>query len=78
VRASPREEIASSADEGAIVHVLNEALSPVEASVWRMLCGEECVALDDGTLIPALDFYLESAGHKADCEACRAVLEGRS
>ena len=57
-----------------IVHVIDEARSPEDAVVWTMWCGASCVALDDGTLIPSLDFYGEDASGKANCPGCREHL----
>lgn len=52
-------------------HILDEAKSPPDASLWVMLCGVTCVALEDGTLIPTMDFYGEDVGYKASCIGCR-------
>jgi hypothetical protein len=52
-------------------HVLHEASGPPDADVWRMWCGAECFAFDDGTLCPQLDFYGEAAASKATCQGCR-------
>lgn len=53
-----------------ITHVLHEQSSPPEADIWRMWCGAECLAFDDGSLAPELDFYLEAEAAKADCIEC--------
>lgn len=36
-----------------------------------MVCGVSAVVLDDGRLVPPIDFYLPEHGHKSDCEGCR-------
>lgn len=57
--------------EPAGVHIRDNAKSPVERLVWTMLCGEQCLAPDDGELSPeGFDFYLEQHGAKASCKAC--------
>ena len=55
-------------------HVLDEKKSPPSALIWTMRCGDQCVAEDDGTLTPRLDFYLEQEAHKSDCVGCVAAL----
>lgn len=59
-----------------MTHVLKESVSPPDADVWRMWCGHECLALDDGTLVPAeTNFYLEREAHLAECIPClKAIL----
>ena len=42
-----------------------------EDDYWRMMCGLEVRAFDDGTLIPMTDFYTRDQAHRASCEACR-------
>jgi hypothetical protein len=56
-----------------ITHIMNDAANPPEALVWTMLCGDQCIALDDGTLVPELDFYGDESPNadKADCDPCR-------
>lgn len=60
------------------LHVLHEASSPPEATVWTMWCGAQCIALDSGELIPEdMDFYLEFEAARADCIEClKAKLSG--
>lgn len=41
-----------------VTHILDEAKSPDDAVVWTMICGATCVPLDDGTLVPDMDFYM--------------------
>ena len=60
-------------------HVLHEASSPDEATVYTMWCGAQCLALDDGTLVPEdMDFYLEQDAAKADCIECLKAKLGAS
>jgi hypothetical protein len=40
--------------------------------VWTMLCGASCVAHDDGSLTPELDFYGSDQAHRATCTRCLA------
>lgn len=56
-------------------HILKESASPPERMVWTMWCGEQCVAQEDGTLVPALDFYLEKEAALATCEGCRSAMK---
>lgn len=56
-----------------ITHIMNDVANPPEALVWTMLCGDQCIALEDGTLVPEMDHYLEGSvnAHKADCDPCK-------
>ena len=49
-------------------HIINTAASPVDVNVWKMFCGEECFAFDDGTLVPELDFISEECKAQAGGE----------
>lgn len=57
--------------EDGVLHVIDELLSPPEAMVWTMWCGAQCVAFEDGSLIPNLDFYTETWAERATCEECK-------
>lgn len=53
-----------------MIHILRESISPPESIVWTMHCGDQCIANDDGELIPNLNFYLENESEKATCPRC--------
>lgn len=65
--------------DGDVVHIVDGAAYPAEALVWRALCGDSCVAWDDGSLVPeSFDFYALGCGHeKATCAPCRAAARAR-
>jgi len=52
-------------------HIINEAKSPPHEPVWTMWCGTTCIALDNGGLIPPIDFYSEEWADKATCLECK-------
>lgn len=56
------------------LHIIKESVSPTSAPVWTMWCGATCVALDDGDLLPPLDFFAENAADKATCSKCLAAV----
>lgn len=60
-----------------IVHLLVDEDNPYDGSVWTMVCGEKCIVLDDGTLIPPLDFVLTKFYSPDDpaitCLKCRRI-----
>lgn len=56
-----------------ITHIIMESESPPDALVWHMWCGVDCIARDNGELIPLIDFYGEKDAKKATCAACHAV-----
>lgn len=58
-----------------IVHVLRESISPPEAFVWTMWCGDQCVADDEAILSPPMDFVLEERAERSDCEACKTAMQ---
>jgi hypothetical protein len=57
-------------------HLMNLEANPPEADVWTMLCGAQCFAFDDETLVPELDFVSADRPEKSDCDRCkgRAIL----
>jgi len=58
------------------VHVIREAQSPCTdgIDVWTMWCGEQCLAMPDGELVPVdFDFYMENAAEKSDCPGCKGI-----
>lgn len=57
-----------------VTHIIREAVSPPDADVWTMWCGDQCFAFDDGTLVPTMDFFHEDAAEQADCSRCKAIL----
>lgn len=62
-----------------MLHVLNEALSPAEALVYTMWCGEQCIVFDNGdTVPPGFDFYLEGGADLSDCDQCVARLRTKA
>jgi hypothetical protein len=57
-----------------VTHIMNGAANPPEARVWTMLCGAQCFAFDDGTLLPEMDFVLEDSDPSlSDCDPCEAA-----
>ena len=61
-----------------MTHVIREDSSPDDAYVWTMWCGEQCIALDDGTTVPeGFDFYHENSAAKASCVECLKALLSR-
>lgn len=60
-------------------HVLHDEISPITdgIDVLTMYCGEQCLAMPDGDLIPGdFDFYHVNWAHKASCEPCKHALAG--
>jgi hypothetical protein len=52
-------------------HIEREDASE-ESLVYTMLCGEQCVVFDNGTVVPpGFDFYLFEHGDRATCPHCR-------
>lgn len=57
-------------------HFLDEEANRPEAIVWHMVCGQTCIALDNGDLIPKLDFVGLAdypTDPRVDCRACKKL-----
>jgi hypothetical protein len=61
-------------DDEAVHVVANDDPATWGDDYWEMACGLWVRAFDDGTLVPAIDFYLPREAHRATCAPCRAAL----
>lgn len=70
---APREVVSlHDSPDPEIIHIIADDREALwDDVIWVMLCGVSCIALDDGTLIPALNFYGIPVGDKATCVECR-------
>lgn len=60
--------------EAAVVHVSSDGVArPSRAGVRRMLCGEACFVLEDGTWLPPIAFVGVEDGRAATCPSCRRL-----
>lgn len=61
--------------EIAVVHILDNARSPVDQPTWYMHCGMSTLVHENGDTDPDIDFVDEAHPGKATCEACVSVRQ---